>query len=93
MTIGLSLSYSASCVRQAERVPGPREATEEAAIAASVQTFYTSHNWQLFFLQGTKTLGYELWEDFGFKVPDNIIVLTGTGLKTTSFYAARQNKN
>jgi threonine synthase len=41
--------------------------------------FYASHNWHPFFLQGTKTLGYELWEDLGFQVPDNIIIPTGAG--------------
>ena len=39
--------------------------------------FYASHNWQPFFLEGTKSLAYELWEDFGFKVPDNIIIPSG----------------
>lgn len=60
-------------------VPGPREATEAAAIAQSSQIFYASHNWHPFFLQGTKSLGYELWEDFGFSVPDNIIIPTSAG--------------
>jgi threonine synthase len=60
-------------------VPGPREATEAAAIALSSQIFYASHNWHPFFLQGTKSLGYELWEDFGFRLPDNIIVPTSAG--------------
>ena len=32
-----------------------------------------------FFLQGTKTLAYELWEDLGFKAPDNVIVPCGAG--------------
>ena len=32
-----------------------------------------------FFLQGTKTLAYELWEDLGFKAPDNVIIPTGAG--------------
>ena len=32
-----------------------------------------------FFLQGTKTLAYELWEDLGFRPPDNIIIPTGAG--------------
>ena len=60
-------------------VPGPREASEAAAIAQSSQIFYASHNWHPFFLQGTKSLGYELWEDFGFRVPDNIIIPTSAG--------------
>ncbi|MFT5172854.1 MAG: threonine synthase [Gammaproteobacteria bacterium] len=64
---------------QVELIPGPREATEAAAIAQSSQTFYASHNWHPFFLQGTKTLGYELWEDLDFTAPDNIIIPVGAG--------------
>ena len=73
-----------------ELVPGPREATEQAAIAASSQIFYASHNWHPFFLQGTKTLGYELWEDLGFSVPDNIIIPTGAGSNLLGCYIALQ---
>ncbi len=73
-----------------ELIPGPREASEEAAIAASSQTFYASHNWHPFFLQGTKTLGYELWEDLGFNVPDNIIIPTGAGSNLLGCYIAFQ---
>lgn len=41
--------------------------------------FYASHAWHPFFLQGTKTLAYELWEDLGFRAPDNVIIPTGGG--------------
>lgn len=41
--------------------------------------FYASHNWHPFFLQGTKTLAYELWEDLGFRAPDHVIIPTGAG--------------
>ena len=37
------------------------------------------HNWQPFFLQGTKTLAYELWEDLKFNAPDNVVIPTGAG--------------
>lgn len=60
-------------------VPGPREECEHEAIRQSAQTFYASHNWQAFFLQGTKTLAYELWEDLGFRAPDNVIIPVGAG--------------
>ncbi|MBL8701713.1 MAG: pyridoxal-phosphate dependent enzyme [Alphaproteobacteria bacterium] len=60
-------------------VPGPREECEYEAIRQSAQTFYASHNWQAFFLQGTKTLAYELWEDLGFRAPDNVIIPVGAG--------------
>ncbi|MGK9221656.1 MULTISPECIES: threonine synthase [unclassified Microbacterium] len=64
---------------EVELVDGPREASQEAAIRASDETFYASHNWQALFLEGTKTLAYELWEDLGFRAPDNVIVPVGAG--------------
>ncbi|MFH5925035.1 threonine synthase [Roseomonas xinghualingensis] len=41
--------------------------------------FYASHNWHPFFLQGTKTLAYELWEDLGFQAPDAVVIPCGAG--------------
>jgi threonine synthase len=41
--------------------------------------FYASHNWHPFFLQGTKTLAYELWEDLGFRAPDAVVIPCGAG--------------
>src|SRR5262249_9363104 len=38
-----------------------------------------SHNWHPYFIEGTKTLAYELWEQLGFNVPDNVLVPTGYG--------------
>lgn len=67
-------------------VPGPREASEEAAIRQSENTFYASHNWQAFFLQGTKLLAYELWEDFGFAAPDNVVVPASGGSNIMGLY-------
>ena len=69
-------------------VPGPREATENAAIAMAETHFYASHNWHPIFLQGTKTLGYELWEDLGFTVPDNIIIPASAGSNLLGCYLA-----
>ena len=62
-----------------ELVPGTRQDTADAAVARAGSVFYASHNWHPFFLQGTKTLAYELWEDMGFQAPDNIIVPCGAG--------------
>lgn len=62
-----------------ELVPGTRQNTADAAIRRSADLFYASHNWHPFFLHGTKTLAYELWEDLGFMAPDNIIVPCGAG--------------
>jgi threonine synthase len=64
---------------QVELVPGDRQATAEAALRKSETIFYASHNWHPFFLEGTKTLAYELWEELGFRAPDNVIVPCGAG--------------
>jgi threonine synthase len=60
-------------------IPGTRHDVTEAALAAIGESFYASHNWQPFFIEGTKTLAFELWEQLGFRVPDNILVPTGYG--------------
>jgi threonine synthase len=62
-------------------VPGTRQAVTEAALAAAEtgESFYASHNWHPFFIEGTKTLAFELWEQLGFRMPDNILVPTGYG--------------
>jgi threonine synthase len=64
---------------EVELTPGTRQDCADAAEAQSQNIFYASHNWQAFFLQGTKTLAYELWEDLGFRAPDNILIPTGAG--------------
>ncbi len=60
-------------------VPGTRQDTADAAVKAAETIFYGSHNWHPFFLQGTKTLAYEIWEDLGFRAPDNIVTPCGAG--------------
>jgi threonine synthase len=62
-----------------ELIAGTRQDTADAAVRRSDTTFYASHNWHPFFLHGTKTLAYELWEDLGFRAPDNIIAPCGAG--------------
>jgi threonine synthase len=62
-----------------ELIPGTRQDTADAAVARSARVFYASHNWHPFFLHGTKTLAYELWEDLGFRAPDNVITPCGAG--------------
>jgi threonine synthase len=60
-------------------VPGTRDDVAQAARAASKTCFYAGHNLQPFFLEGTKTLAFELWEQFDFSVPDNIVIPCGQG--------------
>src|SRR5271169_6078484 len=60
-------------------IPGTRQSVTEAALVAAGDSFYASHNWHPYFIEGTKTLAFELWEQLGFRVPDNILVPTGYG--------------
>ncbi len=60
-------------------VPGTRQDCADAALARAESIFYASHNWHPFFLHGTKTLAYELWEDLGFAAPDNVVIPCGAG--------------
>ncbi|MET7716054.1 threonine synthase [Streptomyces sp. NPDC005407] len=64
-----------------ELVPGDREAAAEAARTAAdlPGTFYASHVYNPYFLHGTKTYVYELWEDLGGTLPEAIVVPVGNG--------------
>jgi threonine synthase len=71
---------------EVELVPGTRQETADAAMRLASNIFYASHNWQAFFLQGTKTLAYELWEQLDFRAPDNVIVPLGAGSNVLGCY-------
>ncbi len=60
-------------------VKGTRQDVAQAALRYASEIFYASHNWQPFFIEGTKTLAYELWEQLGFTAPDNVVVPLGYG--------------
>jgi threonine synthase len=62
-----------------ELVPGTRQDTAAEAERRAPSTFYASHNWHPFFLQGTKLLAYEIWEDLDFTAPDAIVLPAGAG--------------
>jgi len=60
-------------------IKGSRQDVADAALRYAREIFYASHNWQPFFIEGTKTLAYELWEQLGFRLPDNIVIPLGYG--------------
>lgn len=64
---------------QIELVEGTRDQVSDEAIRQSEQVPYASHNWHPFFLQGTKTIAYEMWESLGFTAPDNVVLVAGAG--------------
>ena len=73
------IAQIAACGADVVAVRGSRQDVADAALRFAKQIFYASHNWQPFFVEGTKTLAYELWEQLGFRAPDNIVVPLGYG--------------
>ncbi len=77
------IAQIAACGAEVVTIKGSRQDVADAALAQtndpSDAMFYASHNWQPFFVEGTKTLAYELWEQSGFRAPDNLVVPLGYG--------------
>lgn len=73
------IAQIAACGAEVRAITGSRQEVAEAALAMSRELFYASHNWQPFFIEGIKTLAYELWEQLGFRAPDNVVVPLGYG--------------
>jgi threonine synthase len=73
------IAQIAACGADVVTIRGSRQDVADAAMNMSREIFYASHNWQPFFVEGTKTLAYELWEQLGFRAPDNVIVPLGYG--------------
>jgi threonine synthase len=72
-------------------IPGSREDTAEAALAAAddpMQPFYASHNWHPMFIEGVKTVGFEIWEQLGFRAPDAVVAPAGNGSMILGLYEA-----
>lgn len=87
-TLPAKVAQSRASAAVVQLVPGDREATEQAALEMSSEIFYAGHNWHPMFLQGTKTLGYEIWEDLGFQVPDNVVIPASAGSSLLGCYLA-----
>jgi threonine synthase len=61
------------------RIDGPRDNTMAAVMSKVGEVFYASHNWHPLFLHGTKTMAYEIAEQYGWHPPQNIVAPTGGG--------------
>jgi threonine synthase len=62
-----------------KKVEGTRERTAEVARKAASKIPYASHCWNPFFLHGTKTFAFEVWEQMGWKAPDTLVLPIGHG--------------
>lgn len=62
-----------------EPVGGTRDEVSAEAVRRVGRDTYASHNWSPYFLQGTKTMAYEMWEMLGFRAPDNVVLVAGAG--------------
>jgi threonine synthase len=64
---------------EVKKVAGSREDAAAAALEAAESTYYASHVWNPHFLQGTKTFAYEICEQTGWRVPDEVVLPVGNG--------------
>jgi len=60
------------------KIDGPRVNTTEAAIADNDGT-YCSHAWNPMFLEGTKTMAFQWWQEHKGQLPKRIYVPAGQG--------------
>lgn len=71
-------------------VEGSREDTAQAAIrmVEAERLFYASHIYNPFFYEGTKTYVYEIYQQLGGRLPDDLIIPTGNGTLLLGAYKA-----
>ena len=67
-------------------VEGTRQDVADQAMKNIGGSVYVGHNWHPLFIQGTKTVAYELWEQNGFKAPDNVVCVAGNGSMVAGVY-------
>lgn len=70
--------------------PGSREETARAVLRAAETAYYASHSYNPFFLQGTKTWAFEVWEQLGWRAPDTVILPAGNGTLLLGAYLGFQ---
>lgn len=61
------------------KVPGTRQDTNDAVLEAAKTTYYGSHLWNPYFVQGHMSTAFELWEQLRGEVPQSLVVPLGSG--------------
>ena len=66
---------------EAHLIEGPREAATKAAVDfyRKNDLTYASHNLSPYFLEGTRSFAYEVFQQFGEGLPDHIVMPVGNG--------------
>ncbi|OHU90569.1 MULTISPECIES: threonine synthase [Pseudoalteromonas] len=80
--------YGARCFE----IEGSREDVAQAAMN-SIEThdsYYVGHNWHPLFIEGVKSIAYEIWEQCGYRAPDNFIAPAGNGSLLAGAYTGFQ---
>ena len=75
-------AYSADIVR----VPNGRAQTMEMAQEELGDAYYASHIYNPLFIDGVKSMAYEIYQQLGDAVPDNIFVPIGNGTMLLGLY-------
>ena len=55
--------------------------------------YYVGHSWNPFFIEGVKTIAYEIAEQYNWKIPKTIIVPTGNGTLLLGLYKGFKELN
>lgn len=81
--LGLMAAYGAEVVE----IKGKREYAALAAWAVAAHgAFYASHVYNPFFMVGTETVAYELWEQLGRRAPSGVVLPVGNGTLLLGVY-------
>lgn len=67
-------------------VQGNREDCANAALEGAKKSYYAAHAWNPYFLQGTKTVIYEIVEQLNWNAPDYIFIPVGSGTLLLGVY-------
>lgn len=67
-------------------VEGSRSDVTDEAMKNIGGRIYVGHNWHPLFVQGTKSVAYEIWEQNDFKAPDQVVCVAGNGSMVCGLY-------
>ncbi len=91
--IFLSSSTSKAKISQIENtgakviiIDGNRDILSQKTLMRAERLYYASHSWNPYFFHGTKTVAYEIYEQFKNVLPDTIFVPAGNGTLLIGLY-------